>query len=230
MTQTEIDVIFGVTCHLSWMKLNTAQWRVPGSMTVKSRPTRLGTSSRKLAKALAKPLDAGVVARNRRLWCAELNPPRGPSRSCTCKRKSRLCRTLPPNLTVWLPVIFVSTVETSVVRSEAIPRQAGGKPDDRVVESLVDLDRREPVGKVVDVDALDADLVRRFQANRIGHRFVVVIATRRRESPVRACCSRSESACAGADGDVGSDTCEVLSAASIDAVDAWVADVGDADN
>ncbi len=120
---------FGVTCHLSWTKANTAQCLVPGrSMTLMSRWTSDGASRRNDAKELAMPLVAavsvGIDVRAPLNW----NWPRTPPASWIWRRKSSLWRTSVPTLSVWLPVILVSIPVTLNVSSPRSQGRLGENP------------------------------------------------------------------------------------------------------
>ena len=91
-------------------------------MTLMSRWIWPGTSSRKEAKELAKPLVAAVSVGMEVCAPLKVNWPREPPASWTWSRKSLLCPTSTPPLSVWLPVTFVSIPTTLYVSS---PRSQG---------------------------------------------------------------------------------------------------------
>src|SRR5215469_1643644 len=102
--------MFERICHLSWMNVARFQWRVPGaSMTLRSRCTVLGQSSRNAANAFAWPPLIDAVSPTVAVPDEEnAKRPRGPPASCVCNSLSVFFRHSPPTLIVWLLFIFVS--------------------------------------------------------------------------------------------------------------------------
>ena len=167
---------FGVTCHLSWTKANTAQCLVPGrSRALMSRWTSDGASRRNDAKELAMPLVAapsvGIEVRAPLNW----NWPRTPPASWIWRRKSSLWRTSVPTLTVWLPVILVSIPTTLNGLLATVPREARRESDHRVREAVPDGDPADAAREQVVVGARDAHLGRAVEARARGERLVVVL-------------------------------------------------------
>src|SRR5262245_7515513 len=109
----------GRTCHLSWMNVAIAQCLVPGrSMTLRSRRTVFGQSSRNDASELARPVVDADSAGEPVPDALKMNCPRGPPASCVCRSISVFFRHSPPNLMVCVFISFVTDETTFHVRPQ----------------------------------------------------------------------------------------------------------------
>src|SRR5260370_5157332 len=110
-----VDV--GDTGQLSATYEKICQARIVGKYVLTSRATWLGTSNRKLAISLAKPVapPPGVE-----VWLAlNVTTPRG-LKVWACNKSSRMRRRSTPHLMVWLRRIFVQELTKSMLASARI--------------------------------------------------------------------------------------------------------------
>src|SRR5258708_2735528 len=110
-------VNLGDTCQLSATYEKICQARIAGKYVLTSRATLLGTSNRKLAISLAKPVapPPGVA-----VWLAlTVMTPRG-LKVWSCNKSSRIRRRSTPNLMVWLRRSLVQELTKSMLASARI--------------------------------------------------------------------------------------------------------------